>query len=316
MRLARALGVRIGLGMLSLLFISFVTFLSTVLAPGDPAQTLAGEKATPATVMRLRHEMGLDLPWPERYVRYLADVAHGDFGRSFYGTQEPVRSILGRELPMTFRLSLIAILLASLFGVVLGTIAGVYRDRWPDRAVLFFSTLGVTAPNFVLGPLLVWVFYLKLNNLPERWDGRLPLPEWEYFILPVTILAMRPGAMLTRLTRASMIETLQQEFIRTAVAKGVPRGRLILVHGLRNAILPVVTAIGTNAGYLLTGSFVVETMFSMPGIGQETIESITKRDYPVIQACILVTGFLFIAINLLVDMILPVLDPRIRESQV
>jgi len=316
MQVARALVSRLALGMVSLLFISFVTFLATILAPGDPALRLAGDKASPEVVTRLRHEMGLDRPWPERYLKYLGDATHGDFGKSYYGTQEPVGAILGRELPMTARLSCYAIVGASVFGILFGTIAGVTRDRWPDRAILLFSTLGVTVPNFVLGPLLVWIFYLKLNQLPESWSPFRPLPDYMYYIMPVTILAMRPAALLTRLTRASMIETLQQEFIRAAVAKGVPRFRLIVVHALRNAILPVVTAIGTNAGYLLTGSFVVETIFIMPGVGRETIDAILKNDSPVVQACILITGFLFIVINLVVDLILPVLDPRIRESQV
>lgn len=316
MQLAKALSLRFSFGLLSLLFISFVTFIATVNAPGDPALRIAGDKASPQTIERIRHNMGLDRPWPERYVKYLADAAHGDFGQSYYNTQEPVKDILARDLPMTFRLATLAIFCAAVVGILLGTLAGVYQGRPADRIILLFSTLGVTLPNFVLGPLLVYVFALKLDRLPQSWSTERVLPEYMYLILPVTILAMRPAAMLTRLTRASMVETMQQEFIRTAVAKGVPPLRLIFVHALRNAILPVITAIGTSAGYLLTGSFVVETFFILPGIGRETIEAINQNNSPVVQACILVTGFLFVLINLVVDLILPMLDPRIRESQV
>ena len=316
MQLAKALSVRFGFGLLSLLFISFVTFIATVNAPGDPALRIAGEKATPETIERIRHNMGLDRPWPERYVHYLADASHGDFGKSYYNTQEPVKDILARDLPMTVRLAGYAVLVAAVIGILLGTLAGVYQGRFIDRTILLFSTLGVTLPNFVLGPLLVYVFSLRLDRLPQSWSTERVLPDYMYLILPVTILSMRPAAMLTRLTRASMVETMQQEFIRTATAKGVPPLRLIFRHALRNAILPVITAIGTSAGYLLTGSFVVETFFILPGIGRETIEAIFQNNSPVVQACILVTGFIFVLINLVVDLILPILDPRIREAQI
>lgn len=318
MRLAKAITLRLLFGVLSLLFISFVTFIADELAPGNAATVRSGDKATAEQVRRLEHEMGLDRPWFVRYVEFVKQAAQGDFGTSYYGVREPVRDTLARTVPMTAKIAALAIMLAAAVGITLGTIAGVFRNRGPDRAVLSVSTLGVTVPNFVLAPVLVYIFAVHLDRLPVNWDPRDVEQNgaFLYLLLPVIILAARPMALLTRLTRASMIDTLQQEFIRTAVAKGVPPMRLIFRHALRNAILPVVTAIGTSFGFLLTGSFIVETAFSIPGIGKATIEAITQGDMPLIQACVLVTGTMFVLLNLVVDLILPLLDPRIRESQV
>lgn len=286
------------------------------LAPGDAATAIAGEKATAESVQQLRQKMGLDRPWPVRYVEFVGNAAKGDFGNSYFQTREPVREILGRTLPMTMKIATMAILLASAIGITLGTIAAVYQNRIGDRSILSISTLGVTVPNFVLAPLLVYFFAIHLDVLPQTYSTRLVAPEIMYLILPVCILSARPMALLTRLTRASMIDTLQQEFIRTATAKGVPRARLLIRHALRNAILPVITAIGTTFGFLLTGSFVIERYFTIPGLGSKTIEAILQGDMPVVQAGILVTGSMFIILNLVVDILLPILDPRIRESQV
>lgn len=316
MRTLRAIGFRLLYSALTLLFISFVTFLAGEAAPGDPATRLAGEKATLETVARIRREWGLDRPWPERYVRYVAGATQFDFGRSYYGNNEPVAEAIKRSLPMTVRLAFWAILAAAFVGVALGTLASLRQNGAVDRAVLSVSTLGVTVPNFVLAPLLVYVFSLKLDVLPQTWEVQRVAPDWMYLILPVSILAARPMALLTRLTRASMIETLHQEFVKLAVAKGVPPARLVLRHALRNAILPVVTALGTSFGFLLTGSFIVERAFVLPGMGREAIEAIQRNDAPMVQGTVLVAGALFVMVNLVVDLALPVLDPRIRESQI
>lgn len=302
--------------MLSLLFISLVTFLADEIAPGDAATILAGEKATPAAVDKLRAQMGLDRPWPVRFVEFVSRASRFDFGNSYFGTREPVSRIIARDLPMTLRVAAMAMLLAAAVGICLGTLAAVRENRAADRLVLTFSTLGVTVPNFVLAPVLVYIFALQLDYLPQTWSVDRNANDLYYLVLPVVILAARPMALLTRLTRASMIETLQQEFIRLARAKGVPPMRLIVRHALRNAILPVVTAIGTSFGLLLTGSFIVERAFVLPGLGREAIEAIQRGDTPVIQATTLVAGALFVMINLLVDLALPLLDPRIREAQV
>lgn len=316
MKLLKAILLRLLFGGVSLLFISLVTFGANELAPGDAALIFAGDKATPEQVIRIRHNLGLDRPWPIRYGEYVLHASQGDFGRSYYGVQEPVSNIVGRTLPMTAKIASLAILLASILGIVLGTLGAIFQRKLADRAVLTMSTLLVTLPNFVIAPILVFVFCQKLDYLPMTWSEPLRAPEWLYLLLPVSILAARPAALLTRLTRQSMIDTLQQEFIRTAVAKGVPRGRLLFHHALRNAILPVITAIGTSFGFLLTGSFVVERFFLLPGLGSTTIEAIQQSNMPVVQACVLVTGAMFILLNLGVDIILPILDPRIRESQI
>ena len=314
-RLARAIAFRLLYGALSLLFISFVTFIASVNAPGDPATRIAGEKASLDTIARIRHHYGFDRPWLVRYGLYLEHAVEGDFGTSYYGTKEPVADIIARDLPMTIRLATIAMLLAAIVGILLGTTAAVYQNRFGDRSILIFSTLGVTLPNFVLAPILVYIFAMQLNQVAINWQPSYG-NDWRALILPVIVLAARPTAMLTRLTRASMIDTLQQEFIRMAVAKGVPPLRLIFRHALRNAILPVITAIGTSFGFLLTGSFVVETFFTLPGIGHAAIEAMRSGDFPTISATVLIAGALFILINMIVDIILPILDPRIREAQV
>lgn len=301
---------------LSLLFISFITFVADEISPGDQATILAGEKATPEAVIRLREQLGLNRPWGVRYVEYLGGLSRGNLGHSFHGTREPVVDIVKRTLPMTITVATCAILLAAIVGILLGTIAAVTQNRFGDRTILIVSTLGVTIPNFVLAPVFVKIFAVNMDILPSGWSNQLAGPVWMYLLMPVVILAARPMAQITRLCRASMIETLQQEFIKLARAKGVPPLRLTLRHALRNAILPVVTAIGTNFGFLLTGSFIIETAFRLPGIGATAIEAIKKGDTPVIQATVLIAGSLFVLINLLVDLIQPTLDPRIREAQV
>jgi peptide/nickel transport system permease protein len=315
-RLAKAIFFRLLYGLLSLLFITFVTFIAGELAPGDAARQLAGEKATEAQYQRMRENLGLNRPWPERYAMSLVNAARVDFGRSFHGTNEPVTDIIARKLPITARVATMAILLAAVVGIFLGLIGAIHKNKFGDRAVLVISTLGVTVPNFVLAPLLVYIFAVQLDMLPQTWAVERPMGDFYYLVLPVALLAARPMAMLTRLTRASMVDTLQHEFIRLAIAKGVPFWRLIFRHALRNAILPIVTAIGTSFGFLLTGSFVIERIFAIPGLGSETIEAIRRQDTPVVQACVLVTGMMFVLINMLVDLILPILDPRIREAQV
>ena len=315
-QLARALLLRILFGALSLFFISFVTFVADEIQPGDRATVEAGEKATPATVERIRENLGLNRPWPVRYAEYVGNALHGDFGKSYYGIKEPVATVVGRNFPVTVVIATSAITLASIIGIFLGTLASIWANRAGDRAILVGSTLFVTLPNFVLAPILVYIFCLQLNYLPQIWKPDRPEGYFWYLVLPVAVLAARPTALLTRLTRAKMVETMQMEFIRACVAKGVPPFRLVLRHGLRNAVLPVITAIGTSFGVLLTGSFVVETVFNLPGLGFLTIDAIRKGDMPVIQTCVLLTGAMFIFLNLIVDLMLPILDPRIRESQV
>ncbi|MFY9235174.1 MAG: ABC transporter permease [Fimbriimonadaceae bacterium] len=319
MRLAKAIAIRLFFGALSLLVISFVVFVAGEMMPGDAATIRAGEKGTPERIAILRAELGLNRPWTERYRDFVTGAVRFEFGESYYRSNRKVSEIIAESMPITIKLALYAMALAAITGILLGVFAAIYQNRFIDRAILAVSTLGVTIPNFVLAPILIYIFYFQLNRLPQDYDAdliRRGVPEYMFLILPVICLAARPMAMLTRLTRASMIDTMQQEFIRTAIAKGVSTYRLITKHALRNAIMPVVTAIGTSFGFLLTGSFVVEIFFRLPGIGYKVIDAINERDTPVLQAGVLLTGALFILINLLVDVMLPILDPRIREAQV
>ncbi|MEQ1820933.1 MAG: ABC transporter permease [Fimbriimonadaceae bacterium] len=328
MRLAKAISLRVLFGAISLLFITFIAFIADEIAPGDAATVAAGEKATIAQIELQRKRLGLDRPWTVRYVEMLGNLSHGDFGKSYVGTKEPVADIIKRTLPMTARTAFLAMLVAIIIGVTMGTIAAVYENRLGDRTILILSTLGVTVPNFVLAPLLVYLWclnpnkfaqfvsYGNISELPMNWTPDRVAPDFYYLLIPVMVLSLRPMAMLTRLTRASMVETMKQEFIKLATAKGVPPFRLIVGHALRNAILPVVTAIGTSFGFLLTGSFVIERFFTMPGLGSTAIEAILQTNGPVIIGTIIVSGFLFIFVNMIVDILLPILDPRIREAQV
>ena len=213
---------------------------------------------------------------------------------------------------MTMTLAFSAIILSALVAIPLGTIAAIKENKATDYAVLTVSILAVTIPTFVLAPLLVYIFALRLDYLPQTWDNPLRGPFIYYLILPVSILAARPTATLVRLTRSSVLETMRQEFVRLAIAKGVSPLNLYVKHVLRNALLPVVTALGTNFGYLLGGSFIIETFFRLPGVGSRTIEAMLSRDTPVIQGCIIATGALFVLVNLLVDIAVPILDPRVR----
>ncbi|MER3496362.1 MAG: peptide ABC transporter permease, partial [Armatimonadota bacterium] len=303
-------------GAVSLLFISLVTFIASAAAPGDPALLIAGDKASPETVQRVRENLGLDRPWPVRYGIYLNHAVHGDLGESYFFPKDPVAKTIREALPLTIEIAVCAIVLAAAVGITLGTLASIWEGKVGDKIVLGISTLGVTLPNFVLAPLLALLLAVRMQVLPLTWEQNRVAPDFYYLVLPVTILALRPMALIARLTRASMIETFRQEFVRMAIAKGVPFGRMVRKHVLRNAILPVITAIGTSFGVLLTGSFVIETIFRLPGIGSKTIEAIQKTDIMLIQGCVLVTGMMFVGINLLVDLLLPFLDPRIRESQV
>lgn len=317
-KLAKAIVLRLLYGAVSLLFISFITFLADDLAPGDIATVKAGEKATPQQVERLRQEYGLNRPFIVRYGDYIGKAVRFDFGNSYRSTQEPVSQILGKTLPITAKIAFLAILLASIIGIAAGTFAAVKENKLGDQVVLSFSTLGVTIPNYVLLPFLIYIFSIQMGQLPLTWEfpDRRQGPEILYILLPILVLSLRPMATLTRLMRASMVDTFRQEYIALAVAKGVPPIRILFTHAFRNAILPVLTMIGTSFGYLLTGSFVVERIYQIRGLGFEAIDAISNSDTPVILATTLVTGAMFVGVNLLVDLAQPLIDPRIRESQV
>ncbi|MBX3097527.1 MAG: ABC transporter permease [Fimbriimonadaceae bacterium] len=311
----RLLG-RLGAGLLSVLFVALVTFIADELAPGDAVLAIAGEKARPEIVEQIRKEYGLDKPVPERFVSYVGNAIRGDFGQSYFGTREQVTDIIKRSLPITGMLATWALVVALVIGVFLGTLAALKENLWPDRLALAISTLGVTVPNFVLIPILVLIFVLKMDMLPLTWETPMRAHLVYYLVLPVVVLAARPLAVLTRLTRAAMVDTLQMQFMQFARAKGVPAGKRAIEHGLRHALPPIVTAAGTTFGYLLTGSFITETAFTIPGLGKAAIDAIKKRDTPTVMGIAIVTAILYVTVNLIVDLLQPLLDPRLRESQV
>ncbi|MDE2125041.1 MAG: ABC transporter permease [Armatimonadetes bacterium] len=299
---------RLGLAIPTLIAVSFLVFVAARMAPSDPIEIMLGEKATPQAVARLKHEYGMDRPFLVQYVDYVWGIAtRGDFGRSFSRGQEPVSRMMLRDFPVTAQLAISAFAFALLLGLPAGVLAALYHNSWFDRAAMSVVVALVSVPSIVLGPLLVYAFAVHFRVLPvSGWDSPI------YTILPTITLGARSAALFARFMRSSLLDVLRQEYIRTAMAKGLSRGRTVWRHGLKNAFMPVLTVLGTNFGALLTGSFVVETIFQVPGIGFESINSITRRDYPVVQGMALLVAVIYIGVNLLVDVLYGVLDPRVR----
>ncbi|HEV2474125.1 MAG TPA: ABC transporter permease [Chthonomonadales bacterium] len=302
---------RVGLAIPTLIAVSFLVFIAARLAPSSPVEIMLGEKATPQNVARLEKEYGLDRPFLVQYVSYVWNIVrYGDFGRSFSRGGQPVSDMMRQDFPVTAQMALTALLFAMVVGLPAGAFAALYHDSWSDRALMAIVVALVSVPSIVLGPLLVLVVAVRL-----RW---LPVSGWEspeYTILPTITLGARSAALLARFMRASLLEVLSQDYIRTALAKGLSWRQAVWRHAVKNALLPVLTVIGTNFGALLTGSFVVETIFQVPGIGYESINSISKRDYPVIQGMALLVAVIYILVNLGVDLLYGVVDPRIRSQE-
>ena len=300
---------RVGLALLSIWAVCTITFFIAFLAPGDPAELAAGQHSDPATIAHVRHEFGLDKPPLTRYGLYLWDASHGDLGKSYY-TREPVTDFLKRGLPNTALLATCAIVLALILGVGVGLAAALRPNTFVDRFLMSSILIGVTLPNFVLAPVLILVFALKLGWLPVAGWG-----EPSNLVLPAVVLAARPVALIGRMTRASMLETLRQDYIRTARAKGLSPMTVLIKHALKNAFLPVLTTTGVSFGYLLSGSFVVETIFTVPGVGYQSINSLFQRDYSVIQGTTLLLAVVFVGTNLIIDLLYAVLDPRVKAME-
>jgi ABC-type dipeptide/oligopeptide/nickel transport system permease component len=285
-----------------------LTFTLVHLVPGDPVEVMLGESATSADRSQLRAELGLDQPLLIQFGDYLNKLVHGDFGRSIH-TQTRISTLLAERIPATARLALLALLIALSIGLPLGIIAALRAGKWPDSVATLTSLSLSAMPHFWLGPLLMLVFAL--------WLGWLPVNGMESpsaIILPALTLGFGLAAILTRMTRASLLETLHEDFVRTARAKGLRERTVILRHALRAALLPVVTVIGLQLGSLLAGTVITETVFGWDGVGRLLVESIEKRDYPVTQACVLVIALTYVIVNLLTDILYSRLDPRIRFS--
>jgi peptide/nickel transport system permease protein len=282
-----------------------VTFLLLYVAPGDPVQAMVGERADAETIARLRAELHLDDPLPTQFVRYVGGLLKGDLGTS-YVTRRPILRDLLQRFPATLRLAGAAMLLASIVGIGIG-IYGAWRPGTVlDRVAALGAYLGVSFPVYWVGLLLILVFAVLLRWVPPSGSGGLI-----YLILPALTLGMRSIAFLSRMTRAAMQELLQTDFVRTARAKGLGEGRVVLVHAFRNALLPVLTVLGLDFGSYLTGSILTETIFSWPGVGRYVLTAIDKRDLPAVQGSILFLSLVFVLVNLLTDVLYAKVDPRV-----
>jgi len=304
----RFLAQRLALALATLVALSMVTFALGALAPGGPAEVVLGQRATAEAVAAFNRERGLDRPLPVQYARWIGAFVRGDMGKSLV-RDEAIAETLRDRYPVTARLAGLAALAAACLGVPFGFLAALRPGSWLDRLATTTVLAGVSVPAFVVLPLLVMLFSLRLQWFPVTYDG-----EWWHLLLPAFALATRPAAILARMTRASFLETLSQDYVRTARAKGLAWSTTILRHAARNAFVPVLTVFGTSAGYLLGGSFVVETLFGVPGVGGISVTSISERDYPMIQAVTLLGATVFIAINLLVDLLYGLFDPRLRVA--
>ena len=277
------------------------------LVPGDPAVQIAGENARPEDVRQVRHALGLDQPLGRQYINYLTSLLHGDLGRSFL-TNESVAVQIRQRYPATIELALGSMLVALLVAFPLGIVSAIYRGKWIDNVARFFALLGVSMPSFWFGPLLIIAFAINHQWLPVsgRDEGLKSL------ILPSLTMGLALSAILTRMIRVSLADELTQLYVTTAIAKGVTRGKAIFRHALKNALIPVITVLALQFGSLLTGAIITEQIFSWPGLGRLLIDSISKRDYPQVQASILVIALTYIFVNFASDLLYGVVDPRIK----
>ncbi|MBT0727182.1 glutathione ABC transporter permease GsiC [Rosenbergiella australiborealis] len=295
------------LGMLpTLLIVAILVFLFVHMLPGDPARLLAGPNADNTVVAMVRHQLGLDLPLPQQFWHYLVRLVQGDFGQSM-ASQRPVSQEIASRFMPTLLLTLTSMAWSCLFGLVIGIASAVWRNRWPDKLGMIIAVSGISFPAFALGILLMQIFSVQLGWLPTVGaDG------WRNYILPSLTLGASVAAVMARFTRASFIEVLGEDYMRTARAKGLSARKVIFKHGLRNALIPVITMMGLQFGLLLGGAIVVEVVFNWPGLGRLLIDSVESRDYPVIQALVLLFSCEFIVINLVVDLLYAWVNPTIR----
>ena len=298
-RLTMAVPVLVGVGT--------IAFALMYLLPGDPASAmLARSGASAEQIAELREELGLDAPFHVQYAGYFSRVLRGDLGNSIV-SQEPVAELLLSRVPTTLELVFAALIVAVPLGIACGVLAAVRKDQWVDRAIVAVSSIGVSVPSFWLGLMLILVFSVYLGWLPA-FGANSPA----HLVLPAAVLAFNAVGTLTRTTRSSMLDVLRQDYIRTARAKGLGATAVLYRHALRNALVPVVTMVGLQFGWLVSGSFIVEAVFSRQGIGLLFINSIVERDFPVIQGAVLLAAVMYVVLNLLVDMLYVIVDPRIR----
>ncbi|MHB8270859.1 ABC transporter permease [Bradyrhizobium sp.] len=294
--------------------VAMLVFSLLYITPGDPAAVIAGDQASPADVERIRQGLGLDRPFLVQFGTWLWGILHGDLGTSIF-TNLPVASLIAQRIEPTLSLMAITLVLTILIAVPLGVVAAWKAGSWVDRSIMAFAVFAFSLPVFVVGYVLAYVFALQFEWLPVQ--GYTPLAQglWPWLqnlILPAIALGSVYIALIARITRASMLEVLQQDYIRTARAKGLDQRSILFVHALKNAAVPIVTVIGIGVALLIGGAVVTESVFAIPGLGRLTIDAILRRDYPVIQGIVLLFSFLYVLVNLLVDVTYTLVDPRIR----
>ncbi len=289
-----------------ILGVATLVFLLIHLVPGDPVQAMLGESASPADVADLRVRLGLDQPLLVQYEHYIRHLAAGDLGTSLR-TNQPVTAAIAERLPATAELAVVAMGVAILIALPLGLLAASCAGTGVDYAATVVALLGISIPNFWLGPLLAIVFSVELGWLPVSGRGTLA-----HLVLPGITLGAPLAAVLARMTRASVLEELRELYVLAARARGVSRVRSVIVHAFRNSLIPIVTILGLQVGMLLTGAVITETIFAWPGVGRLLIQSISFRDYPVVQGCILLIAVTYVSVNLVTDLVYGLLDPRIR----
>jgi peptide/nickel transport system permease protein len=294
--------------------VALFVFSLLYIAPGDPAAVIAGDQASPADVERIRQGLGLDRPFLVQFGSWLWGILHGDLGTSIF-TNLPVASLIAQRIEPTLSLMVLTLILTLVIAVPLGVVAAWKAGSWIDRTIMAFAVFAFSLPVFVVGYVLAYVFALQFEWLPVQ--GYTPLsaglgPWLRNLILPSLALGSVYIALIARVTRASMLEVLQQDYVRTARAKGLGQGNILFVHALKNAAVPIVTVIGIGIALLIGGAVVTESVFAIPGLGRLTIDAILRRDYPVIQGIVLMFSFLYVLVNLMVDVTYTLVDPRIR----
>ena len=290
----------------TLLIVAVLVFLFVHMLPGDPARLAAGQDADQATVEIVRKDLGLDRPLPEQFVTFFTHIVQGEFGTSIR-SRRPVATEIAERFKPTLFLTLTSMVWAVIFGMAIGITSAVFRNKWPDRLGMTIAVSGISFPAFALGMLLMQIFSVQLGWLPT-----VGADTWKHYILPSLTLGAGVAAVMARFTRASFVEVIQEDFVRTARAKGLKEKTVIIKHCLRNALIPVVTMMGLQFGFLLGGSIVVEAVFNWPGLGRLLVDAVTMRDYPVIQTLVLLFSLEFILINLIVDLLYGYINPTIR----
>ncbi|HEY7032009.1 MAG TPA: nickel ABC transporter permease [Thermomicrobiales bacterium] len=291
--------------------VTLLVFVMVRLVPGDPVSLMFANVAPPTPEERasIRHQWGLDRPIYEQYLRFLANAAHGDLGQS-YRSRQPVREEIASRFPNTVKLTMASLAIALVIGVAAGILAAAFKGTWIDGASMLVAVFGVSIPGFWLGLMFILLFAVRLGWFPVAGAG-----GWRHLVLPAATLGVLSSAVLARLTRSSMLEALSNDYVRTARAKGLAESVVVLRHALRNALIPIVTIVGLQIGGLLSGAFIIEAVFGYPGIGLLAVKALQTRDFPVIQGVVLLVALIYVGVNLLVDVLYGLIDPRIGSAE-